>query len=171
MTEFSIGGRPVPSISLPPCTTSTFSSMLFSQLFDQQLQDVNVLAKSLCASWVQAPILEQRVSGKVALCQIRTERCKTLSFPHLRDVSTLSQLRKRESVHRPRAHGDSCVFAQLRKYGKLQRRQGMPSIAYAVSIMSQEFDSCSWRGRAPSTETQARFKDFDQTARGLVERQ
>src|SRR5207245_2912840 len=27
MTEFSIGGRPVPSINLPPCTTSTFSTM------------------------------------------------------------------------------------------------------------------------------------------------
>jgi hypothetical protein len=27
MTELSIGGRPVPSISLPPCTTSIFSAM------------------------------------------------------------------------------------------------------------------------------------------------
>src|SRR5215470_18908977 len=27
ITEFSIGGRPVPSISFPPCTTSVFSAM------------------------------------------------------------------------------------------------------------------------------------------------
>jgi hypothetical protein len=30
---------------------------------------------------------------------------------------------------RPHPHGDSCVFAQLRKYGKLQRSLAMPGIA------------------------------------------
>src|SRR5262249_21033776 len=29
MTESSMGGPPVPSISFPPCTTSTFSAMFF----------------------------------------------------------------------------------------------------------------------------------------------
>src|SRR5262245_20969954 len=49
MTQLSIGARPVPSISLPPCTTSIFSVTISSPPWSHQLTTIYYFA-AWCAN-------------------------------------------------------------------------------------------------------------------------